>query len=460
MDPRRAIPSVDRLLASDAFRPLLDTVPRAVLAGAVRAETDRARRAAVQGGTHAEDLKDPAWYASRVASAMASLQAGTLRPVINATGVILHTNLGRAPLAEVAIAAMTAAAREYSNLEYDLEAGGRGSRYNHCRELLERLTGAEDALVVNNNAAALVLALNTTARGRQAVISRGELVEIGGSFRVPEIMERSGAQLREVGSTNRTHLADYRKAISEHTGAVLKVHPSNFWVEGYTAEVGVAELAPACRAAGVPLIHDIGSGLLLPAAQLGLPEEPTPAESIRAGADVITMSGDKLLGGPQCGIILGSAAVLERMRKNPLCRALRPDKLTLAALGATLRLYLQPEAAIRQIPVLRMLTTPASELYPRVAWLAGECVDAGLDAAVADGLSPVGGGAAPGSGIASPLLRVRARSGAATAERRLRLAATPVVVRVQDDELVVDLRTVPPQRDAELLAALLDACRQ
>jgi L-seryl-tRNA(Ser) seleniumtransferase len=457
MDLRRVIPPVDRLLASDAFAPLLRSMPREQVLAALREVTAHARSDAGRTATRA-DLADPRWYAERVDAALRELTTGSLRPVINATGVIIHTNLGRAPLAPAAIAALQAAAAGYSNLEYDLADGGRGSRYVHCRDLLVRLTGAEDALVVNNNAAALVLALNTTARGREAVISRGELVEIGGSFRVPEIMERSGARLREVGSTNRTHAKDYAAAISEHTGTILKVHPSNFLMDGYTAEVEVRELAPLARRAGVPLIHDVGSGLLLPPSRLGLPPEPTPAESVRAGADVVTLSGDKLLGGPQCGIIVGDARLLERMRSNPLCRALRVDKLTLAALGATLRLYLDPDMAIREIPVLHMLTMPTAEVGARAEALVRAGVAAGIDGDVVDGSSAVGGGAAPGASIPTRVVRLRPVCGAAEAERRLRTAARPVIARIAGEELLLDLRTVPPALDDALLEAVLAAC--
>jgi L-seryl-tRNA(Ser) seleniumtransferase len=458
MDLRRAIPSVDRLLSSDAFAPVLAALPRELVVAALQSETQRLRAAAAEPDFRAEHLGDAAWYAERVRQAVTAVMGGSLHPVINATGVILHTNLGRAPLAPAALAAIQHTAGGYANLEFDLKHGGRGSRYVHCRDLLVHLTGAEDALVVNNNAAALVLALNTVARGRDAVISRGELVEIGGSFRVPEIMERSGARLREVGSTNRTHPADYHAAISEHTGALLKVHPSNFTMDGYTAETSVAELAHLGRAAGVPVIHDIGSGLLLPPALLGLPPEPTPRESLAAGADVVTMSGDKLLGGPQCGIIAGSAALLERMRSNPLCRALRVDKLTLAALGATLRLYLEPDRAIREVPVLRMIAMPAAELAGRAAAFAERCRQAGLDVGTTAGFSAVGGGAAPAAQLHTVLVHVTPAAGTAEAGRRLRTRSPAVVPRIGDAALLFDLRTVEPAAEDALFEAVMAAC--
>ncbi|MGH7449071.1 MAG: L-seryl-tRNA(Sec) selenium transferase, partial [Longimicrobiales bacterium] len=390
-DPRRGIPSVDRLLLNDAFAALQREWPRELVLSALQDEL-AALRAQVQHDAPEADM-DPTRIAARVRHSMEVLAGGTLVPVINATGVVLHTNLGRAPLAPAALAAIAATARGYSNLEYDTATGSRGSRYTHGRALLCRLTGAEDALVVNNNAAALVLALNTFARGLDAVVSRGELVEIGGAFRVPEIMARSGARLREVGATNRTHIDDYRDAVDDCTGALLKVHPSNFTMSGYTAEVGIRDLAGVAADANVPLIYDIGSGLLLDPAQVGLPpDEPTPASSLAAGAGIVTMSGDKLLGGPQCGIILGSTDLLDRMRRNPLCRALRVDKLTVAALAATLRLYLVPDRARREIPVLRMLTLDPAVIEARAGALARECAGLGLDTRVVAGTSAVGGG--------------------------------------------------------------------
>jgi L-seryl-tRNA(Ser) seleniumtransferase len=455
MDPRRTIPSVDRLLASDAFAALLATLPRELVVTAVQRELETARTQLARDAATTPRL-DADIVAERVAGAIRRLQAGSLVPVLNATGVVLHTNLGRAPLAAVALDAMQRIALGYSNLEYDLESGARGSRYVHARELLVALTDAEDALVVNNNAAALVLALNTLARGRDAIISRGELVEIGGAFRVPEIMARSGARLREVGSTNRTHLADYRAALSERTGVLLKVHPSNFTIAGYTATVEVAELAPLAREHGVPLLHDVGSGLLLDPATVGLEGEPWALASLRAGANVVTLSGDKLLGGPQCGILLGQHALLERMRRNPLCRALRVDKLTLAALEATLRLYLEPDRARAEIPALAMLTLPLPQLRLRAETLAERCRAAGLSAGTADGASAVGGGASPGANVPTRLVLIDGN--AQLWQRRLRAAEPAVIARITDDRLVIDLRTIPPAADDALALAVLRAC--
>ena len=455
-DARRSIPSVDRLLSGDIFAPLLRQWSRPLLVSTLQDEL-AALRTRMQ---HGEAIQfDDVAIAERVRSSLEELAAGSLVPVINATGVVLHTNLGRAPLADVALAALNAIARGYSTLEYDAHSGARGSRYTHCRALLCRLTGAEDALVVNNNAAALVLALNTHARGLDAIVSRGELVEIGGAFRIPEIMARSGAHMREVGATNRTHIEDYRAALGDATGAVLKVHPSNFEMSGYTAEAGAAELAALAADARVPFIHDIGSGLLMDPAELGLPAgEPTPQSSIAAGAGTITMSGDKLLGGPQCGIVLGSADLLERMRRNPLCRALRVDKLTLAALAATLRLYLEPARARREIPVLRMLTMPKADIEQRAIALVKQCEGPRLRMRVADGLSAVGGGAAAGAALSTSLLLVQGEGMAVhELEARLRTGTSPVITRIVDDAVALDLRTVSPDDDAQLRVALAQA---
>lgn len=463
MDPRRSIPSVDRLLSSDAFAALLQQWPRTLVVEVLQRELGLLRSAVASGAPRNDDAGTEAHsetvIAERVAEGIDVLTAPTLTPVINATGVVLHTNLGRAPLADAALSAMTAAARGYTNLEYDIDTGARGSRYAHCRTLLCTLTGAEDALIVNNNAAALVLALNTLSRGFDTIVSRGELVEIGGSFRVPDIIARSGARLKEVGSTNRTDAADYREAIDAGTGALLKVHPSNFSVSGFTAEASLQELAEIAGSAGVPLVHDAGSGLLAEPATLGLSaDEPTPQRSLDAGATLVTMSGDKLLGGPQCGIIVGRADLLERMRRNPLCRALRVDKLTIAALAATLRLYLEPRRALREIPVLRMLTLDVATIRARAESLAKQCISAGLIARVEDGTSAVGGGAAASVTLPTALVLVECgAAGAALLERRLRTGRPPVITRIIGDRVAIDLRTVATHEEAALLRALRDA---
>ena len=456
-DARRAIPAVDRLLASDAFTGLLAHEPRALVTAALSTVLDELRAALSGGAPAPAGISDPAWYAGRSADVLATLRRPSLRPVINATGVILHTNLGRAPLARAARRAIERAATGYSNLEYDIEAGARGSRYSHCVALLCRLTGAEAALVVNNNAAALVLALSTLASGRDAIISRGELVEIGGSFRIPDIMARSGARMREVGATNRTHVEDYVRALGDVTGVILKVHRSNFHIEGFTADVGVEALAAVARSRGVPLVHDLGSGLLVDSGMLGLPYEPTPMDALQAGSTIVTMSGDKMLGGPQAGILLGAAELIERMRRNPLCRALRVDKLTLAALEATLALYLDPDAALREIPVLRMLTMSLEMLDARALRVASALRAGGLGAQVRDGNSAVGGGAFPGARLPTRLVEIVAEVPAHTIERRLRAGDPPVIVRVAEDRVWIDPRTVDESEVTVLVAAVAAA---
>jgi L-seryl-tRNA(Ser) seleniumtransferase len=438
---------VSTLLERDAVRALLRQAPRALVVDAVRATIDQAR-----SGSGAGIPASDAEWASAVAAALDRARRPSLRPVINGTGVILHTNLGRAPLAGAAIAAIDRAAAGYTNLEYDLDAGERGSRYDHCVNLLRELTGAEDALVVNNNAAALVLVLNTLAADRDVVISRGELVEIGGSFRIPEIMERSGARLVEIGTTNRTHLSDYESALEGErggeVGAVMKVHRSNFAMEGFVAEVDPRALARLLAPRGVPLVHDLGSGLLIPLDELGLTGEPTAADAVNSGAGLVTMSGDKLLGGPQAGIIIGAGELLRRLRKNPLLRALRVDKLTIAALEATLMLYREPERARREVPVLAMLGASVGTLRARA-----EAVVRGLRGVeIVESEASVGGGAFPNARIPSVALAIS--RDAARREARLRLGDPAVIGRIAEGKLLIDMRAVRPSEDEQLSAAL------
>ena len=453
-DPRRALPSVHTLLDSDAVRPLLERAPRALVADAVRDAVEHARRDPDRAP------RDPASWRAAVDAALDERERRSLRPVLNATGVVLHTNLGRAPLARAAIDAIAQAAQGYTNLEYDLEHGARGSRYVHCVGLLRELTGAEDALVVNNGASAMVLALNTFADGADAIVSRGELVEIGGSFRVPDIMAKSGARLVEVGTTNRTHAEDYRRALGESSarGAVVKVHRSNFAIEGFVADVPVRVLGPIAAAAGVPVLHDLGSGLFVSLDAYGLTGEPVARDAVRDGATVVTMSGDKLLGGPQAGIVLGTGAAVERMRRNPLTRALRVDKLTLSALEATLALYRDPERALREIPTLAMLTAPAERVRERAVALGARLAAAGIAASVVPTDASAGGGAFPTTRI--PSAAVALGGDAAAHEARLRAAragGVPVVGRIADGRLLLDLRSVPEDADDALATAVLAA---
>jgi L-seryl-tRNA(Ser) seleniumtransferase len=447
-DARRNLPAVGVLMENPGVRDLARRAPRDLVADAVRRTVDAARR------DPANAPGDEASWLRAITTQVDAALVRSLRPVINGTGVILHTNLGRAPLAQRALDAVRDVASGYSNLEYDLAKGTRGSRHQHCAALLKDLTGAEDAMVVNNCAAALVLALNSLAFGREAIISRGELVEIGGSFRVPAIMAKSGAKLVEVGTTNRTHAKDYEAALTAETGAIVAVHRSNFVQEGFVASVKPGELAPIADRAGVALIHDFGSGLLADLSPWGLRGESTAIDAVRAGASVVVMSGDKLLGGPQAGIVLGKAKVVAALRENPLARALRVDKLTLAALEATLELYRDASAAVREIPILRMLTAPLDSIGTR----AGQVLrDAGSpkSLSVVDSEATVGGGAFPAAKIASAAVCVGGMS-AEAAEARFRGARVPIIGRVIDNAFCIDLRSVPEMHD-ELVAATLAA---
>jgi len=449
-DARRALPAVGALLELEGVRRLLERAPRGLVAEVVRSVVDDARRA----GVPAPD--DDARWLEAIEARLAQRQLPSLRRVINATGVVLHTNLGRAPLAPAALEAMRTVASGFSNLEYDVAAGARGSRHTHCAALLAELTGAEDALVVNNCAAALVLALNTLSDGREAVISRGELVEIGGSFRVPDIMAKSGATLVEVGTTNRTHADDYRRALSPRTGAIVSVHRSNFAQEGFVASVPVRELVPIAAEGGVPLLHDFGSGLLVDLAPWGLTGEPTARDAVRAGASLVLMSGDKLLGGPQAGVIVGRAALVAALRRNPLARALRVDKLTLAALEATLALSRDPARAVSGIPALALLTAGVGALEERARRLAEALAARGVRGRVVPSEATVGGGAFPTARLPSAALALDVEA-PDRADARLRAARVPVIGRIVEGRLLLDLRGVLPETDDELAALVAEA---
>ena len=445
-DPRRRLPAVDVLLAEPAIAALAAAHPRSLLVLAVRETLDVAR---ANGG------EPPAeGWAAAVHERVARAAAPSLAPVINATGVVLHTNLGRAPLARAAIDAMARVAAGYSALEYDLGRGARGSRHAHCRDLLVELTGTADALVVNNAAAALLLALSALARDGEAIVSRGELIEIGGSFRIPDILARSGARLVEVGTTNRTHLRDYAGAVTHQTRVLLKVHRSNFQVTGFTADAPAAELAQLARASGAASLYDLGSGLLLDLSPWGLAGEPTVHEALASQVDLVACSGDKLLGGPQAGILLGSEAAVQACHKDPLARAVRSDKFTLAALEATLALYRDPEAARREIPVLRMLTEDVESIRRR-----GEALtkDVGKKAKLIDGESEVGGGSFPGAKLKTWLVRLSPDTRHLTPDtlvQRLREAELPIIARIHDGHVVLDPRTILPEQTATVARAV------
>jgi L-seryl-tRNA(Ser) seleniumtransferase len=455
-DPR-LIPSIDALLMRPALVDAAARHGRERVAEAAREAADalraRLRSSAADAGTD-----DPARaLETEVLGRLAADIAPSLRAVINATGVILHTNLGRAPLASAALARIAELGEGYTNLEYDLDEGERGHRHVHAERLLTVLTGADAALIANNNAAATLLTLAALAAGREVIVSRGELVEIGGGFRVPDVMAQSGAVLREVGTTNRTRIADYAAAIGDRTALILRVHPSNFRIEGFTERPALADLAALARRFSLPLVEDLGSGWLGVADDAsGLANEPSVRDSLRAGVDIVAASGDKLLGGPQAGIVLGRRDLVDHIRRHPLMRAMRADKLVYAALEATLALWAQPPGR-QSIPVYRMLTQTVDEIERRAHAFVRRLVGvAGLTCGVIDGASTVGGGAAPGSAWPTKLvaLSVEGRS-AAHVERRLRAHQPPVVARIDNDRVVLDLRTV---RDDEE-AALADAVR-
>ena len=446
----RIIPSIDILRQRGGVRELEAEFGADATVDALRSGADavRARVAAGEDVVHAADAIE-----NMTRTALTGRARGSLRPVINATGVVIHTNLGRAPLAGAAIERVASIARGYSNLEYDLERGERGSRTVHAESLITSITGAEAALVVNNNAAAIMLVLAGLSAGREVVISRGELVEIGGGFRIPDVMRQSGATLREVGTTNRTRITDYMAAVSAATAMFLRVHPSNFRIEGFTERPALADLVALSRRMNVPIVEDIGSGCLLE----DLAGEPSVQASIAAGVDLVCFSGDKLLGGPQCGIIAGRTALIDRLRTHPLMRALRADKITFAMLEATLSEYSAGRAA-STIPVQRMLHLSAEEIETRAQALAETLAASGWRVAMISGSSAVGGGSAPGLELPTVLLSIaRDDESADATERWLRALDPPVIARVEHDRVVLDLRTVLPEQDHTLTALLLRA---
>lgn len=442
----RDLPSVDELLRSHTGRSLQADYGRPLVLEAVRLALEAARA----DFHRSQNLPDDGQILQQAQSSLEAWTGLTLQPVINASGVIVHTNLGRAPYSRAAREAVEQVAAGYSTLEYDLEKGERGSRLVHAADLLVRLTGAEAALVVNNNAAAVLLALTALARGREAVIARTQLVEIGGGFRVPEVMQQSGAKLYEIGTTNRVHLADYRRALQAEPqpALVMRAHRSNFQIIGFTSEPTLEEIVTLSRQYGVPVVDDLGSGSLLDTAQFGMAHEPTVQESLQAGADLVCFSGDKLLGGPQAGILVGRRELVDRLRSHPLARAVRADKLCLAGLSATLLHYLKDEA-LEEIPVWQMIAAPPEALQARARRWA-EQLGAGE---ILDGRSTVGGGSLPGETLPTSLLALPA----ANPNRllaALRSAEPPVIARVADERVVFDPRTVLPGQEAALLEAI------
>ena len=453
MKALRQLPSVDRLLQDPTIQTLIAEQGHASTVDAIRAVLDAARQAILRGDHAPPDLAE-ALHAHFRAERMAQLQ-----PVINATGVIIHTNLGRAPLSQATLGAMQAASGSFSNLEFDLQAGERGGRGLAVEKLLTRLTGTEAALAVNNNAAAVLLVLTALTAGRGVVISRGQLVEIGGGFRVPDVMRQSGAQLIEVGTTNRTHLRDYAQALAEHddAGALLRAHRSNFRLLGFVSEPSLAEMATLAHENDLILIDDLGSGALLDTAAYGLEHEPTVQESVAAGADVVCFSGDKLLGGPQAGLIVGRADLVARARRHPWARAVRLDKVALAGLQATLTHYARQEAA-EHVPVWRMMSRPLADVERQARRWAREADALGLPAGVVEGRSTVGGGSLPGGTLPTCLTALDVPSPDVLAER-LRHGEPPVIARIEDDRLLLDPRTVLPGQEEALMEAIRASVR-
>ena len=445
-DKRRTLPSVDTLLRDPRVLELMQAAPRNAVVGAVREALERSRK---------RRAGPPEDWATEIAELVAARVAPSLARVLNATGIVLHTNLGRAPLADAAVSAVQAVASGYATLEFDLHSGSRGSRADHCRAQLARLTGAEDALVVNNAAGALVLALNAVAQGKEVIISRGELIEIGGSFRIPDILEKSGARLREVGTTNRTHLADYEAAIGAASGAILIVHRSNFEQSGFVATPDAGQLAVLARKRGIACLHDVGSGLLLDLSRWGLSGELKVGDAVSAGADLVLFSGDKLLGGPQAGCLVGQRDLVAACRRNPLARALRADKMTLAALEATLALYDDQETARREVPVLQMLTEEPGSIEARARRLAA-LLPVRFQPLLVPGESAVGGGAFPAAGLPTTLVTLEpGQMGAHGLALRLRLAPTPVIARVVDGRVALDVRTLR-ENDLDAVCAAVE----
>lgn len=456
----RNLPSIDQLLRRDGLQPLIASAGRDSVRDRLREVLDEFRQELIGRNGKADSPGDAAKLAEeierRLAARFASRRQAQTQRVINATGVVLHTNLGRAPLSQAAIQAINEVARDYSNLEYDLASGKRGKRGTGLEASLRELLGCESAAVVNNCAAAVLITLNTLAEGGEVIVSRGELIEIGGSFRIPDVIAKSGARIREVGTTNRTRLADYEKAINENTKVILRAHPSNYRVIGFTEKPALEDLAELARQRSLPLFEDLGSGCLVDLNPLGIHDEPTVAQALKAGASVVAFSGDKLLGGPQAGIILGEAELIKRIKSNPLMRALRVDKLTFAALEATVAAYLAGRA-LTEIPVQAALHATKESITARARSFVRRArkLNENLSLKLTDGYSVIGGGSAPETQLPTTLISlISSNFSPDEMEEKLRLNSPPIIARIQDDRLVIDLRTVSPSSEKEILSAL------
>jgi L-seryl-tRNA(Ser) seleniumtransferase len=459
----RSLPSIERLLERPLALRLSAAVGRERVRDLLRETTDELRQEVTSGRSPlaitSQSLIEE--VERRLEPRAARFSQPSLRRVVNATGVIIHTNLGRAPLARQALEALSETAAGYSNLEYDLTRGERGRRETHCQELISRLAGSEAAIVANNNAAAVLLVLNTLAEGGEVIVSRGELIEIGGSFRIPDVMAKSGAILREVGTTNRTHIEDYKNAINDRTRLILRVHPSNYRIIGFTHRPSAEEIAAVARRAGVPSFEDLGSGCLIDLSPFGVKDEPVVADSLKAGISIVSFSGDKMLGGPQAGIIAGSREIVDRVARNPLMRALRVDKLTYAALEATLRLYERGSARTEvwmDIPVIRAIAASYQEIADRAASLResiARLTNGRFTIDLEDGASVIGGGSAPEVKLPTVLVTMKAAEmSAASLEERLRGFRIPIITRTERDRVMIDLRTVSIEEEAIILEAL------
>lgn len=455
----RQLSSVDEMLQLPAVQVLAETYPRSVVVEAIRTVINELRQTILSGSDlpDLDQLKlEPNHLVPLVSELVEKAMSPQLKRVINATGVVIHTNLGRSILCASAAEAVAEVARSYSNLEFDLSKGARGSRHDHIEDLICTITGAESGMVVNNNAGAVLLALSAVAEGKEVIVSRGELVEIGGSFRIPDVMRQGGAILEEVGTTNKTHLVDYEKAISPETGLLLKVHTSNFKIMGFTTEIGLEELTGLAKKNNLLVMHDLGSGVMIDLSKYGITYEPTVQDSVKAGVDIITFSGDKLLGASQGGIIIGKKDLITKMKKHPLARALRVDKMTLAGLEATLRLYLDPESVVKKVPSLSMIIASESDLEKKAKKLAAKLKEEknSYQIEVERDTSMVGGGALPTEELPTRVVSVQAKKySTAELEEKLRKSTPPVIVRVKEDKVLLDVRTILEEDFSEIAKA-------